>query len=179
LDHFKSINDNHGHSMGDTVLQKTAVALETAARDVDMVCRYGGEEFCVLLPHTDIDGAALAGERFRQKIAEIELPGFRVTASVGVSSISLAAPDLQAMLDQADKSLYAAKRNGRNQVVRWDEVPDDMEVDEAMISRTVPVESSPDNPLPFHAVSALISALGFRDAATASHSRRVADWPTA
>jgi diguanylate cyclase (GGDEF)-like protein/putative nucleotidyltransferase with HDIG domain len=175
LDHFKAVNDNHGHSMGDAVLQKAAAALEATARDVDVVCRYGGEEFCVLLPHTDIEGAALAGERFRRSIEAIELSDLSITASIGVSSFSLGATDPQSLLDQADKCLYVAKRNGRNQVVRWDEVPDDLEVDEAKISRTVPAESLQENPLPFHAVSALISALGYRDAGTASHSRRVAD----
>ena len=175
LDHFKSVNDNHGHSVGDAVLQKAAAALETTARDVDLVCRYGGEEFCVLLPHTDIEGAAQAAERFRQSITAIEMPDLSVTASIGVSSISLGATDAHTLLDQADKCLYMAKRNGRNQVVRWDEVPGDLEVDENKISRTVPTECVQENPLPFHAVSALISALGYRDAGTASHSRRVAD----
>jgi len=68
------------------------------------------------------------------------------------------------------------KRNGRNQVIRWDAVPDDIEIDESKISRTVEVEDEVvDQPIPFHAVTALVSALGYRDVSTAEHSRRVAD----
>lgn len=120
VDHFKSINDNHGHAMGDEVLKQVAQALLDTARDSDIVCRYGGEEFCVLLPHVDIEGGELAAERFRKAIAALEFDVLSVTASLGCSDRDQGAADAEGMLEQADKSLYHAKRNGRNQVCRFD-----------------------------------------------------------
>jgi diguanylate cyclase (GGDEF)-like protein/PAS domain S-box-containing protein/putative nucleotidyltransferase with HDIG domain len=177
IDHFKSVNDEHGHATGDVVLQKTAGILKTAARDCDLVCRYGGEEFAVVLPHTDIDEAYQAAERFRRTIESTEFEDLSITVSIGVSAIGLGAATPQIMLDQADKCLYVAKRNGRNQAIRWDEVPDDVEVDESQATRAdAVVETNDSVPVPYHAVTALISALAYRDQATAEHSRRVADY---
>jgi len=177
IDFFKSINDNHGHSMGDLVLQKVSQVLQTSVRDTDLVCRYGGEEFCLLMPHQCLDTAAKAAERIRQEIAAFDFSGLRCTTSVGVSSLELNPENMQDLIDQADKCLFVAKRNGRNQVVRWDEVPHDLEVDESQISRTQDEEESVcDRPaISFQTVSALVSALGSRDAASAEHCRRVAD----
>lgn len=202
VDHFKSINDKHGHSTGDMVLQKVALALRNTARTCDVVCRYGGEEFCILLPQIDIENAVAAAERYRQAIQGLQIPDLRVTASLGVSSIALGSSDPQGMIDQADKCLYVAKRNGRNQVIRWDAVPPDLVVDQSKISRDGP-EASGDKPasekeavvvgtelvpgaikkpeesemasIPFGVVSTLLAALAYRDSATAEHSRRVAD----
>jgi diguanylate cyclase (GGDEF)-like protein/putative nucleotidyltransferase with HDIG domain/PAS domain S-box-containing protein len=176
IDHFKSINDEFGHSVGDQVLQKVAAALRTTVRDGDLVCRYGGEEFCILLPHLDKDGARAAAERYRKAVATVRAHHRSITISLGVSAISLDAHTLQELLDQADKSLYIAKRSGRNRVVSWDEVPEDVEIDETKGSRTRPVEEPNfESSIPFHAVTALISALSYRDSATAEHSRRVGD----
>ena len=175
IDFFKSINDNHGHSMGDQVLRKVAETLRAVARDSDLVCRYGGEEFSVLLPMTTIDEATIAGERIRAAIEKLRFPEFTITTSVGVSTISEEVNEPQDLLDQADKCLYVAKRNGRNQVVRWDETPDDLVIDESQVSRTKSPESSQILSIPYHAVTALISALAYRDQRTAAHSRRVAD----
>lgn len=175
VDHFKSINDTHGHSMGDEVLREVGAALQKTARETDIVCRYGGEEFAVLMPNTCIDEAQIAAERLRIAISRLKFQVVAITASLGVSSRSQKAQDPQALLDQADKCLYVAKRGGRNRVVRWDQVPADLVVDEAKVSRgkaEVPQESAS---IPFHAVTALISALAYRDQATAEHSRRVAD----
>ena len=122
VDHFKSVNDTYGHAVGDDVLKGVSAALLEAARETDFVCRYGGEEFCVLLPHVDIDGVALAGERYRKAIEALEFPQLSVTASLGCSSIELGAESAEQMLEQADKSLYFAKRNGRNQVGRFDQI---------------------------------------------------------
>lgn len=178
IDFFKSINDNHGHSMGDEVLRGVGQVLRDTARIGDLVCRFGGEEFCVLLPHTDIGAAAQAGERFRQAIENREFPDLSITASIGVSGRSLGASDAQQMLDEADKCLYFAKRNGRNQVARFDQIPKDLEIDESAISRT-PDESqevfSGSESVPYRAVAALVSTLAYRHPTTASHSRRVAD----
>jgi diguanylate cyclase (GGDEF)-like protein/PAS domain S-box-containing protein len=173
IDHFKSINDAHGHATGDRVLQLVAEMLRTMVRKSDLVCRYGGEEFCVLLPHTGLDEAAQAAERFRQGIAARDCSGIAVTASLGVSAAGLGARQPRQLLDQADRALYAAKRVGRNRVVRWDEIVDRPEFAEAEVKPVAPPDAGA--PIPFHAVAALLSALGYRHADTAEHSRRVAD----
>lgn len=175
IDYFKSVNDNYGHSMGDEVLRKVAGTLMTSARDTDVVCRYGGEEFCILMPHTSLDMAYAAAERLRTTVGKLLFGELRVTASLGVSSLILGANTPQELLDQADKCLYVAKRNGRNRVVRWDEVPPDLEADEASIIRTAPRHEEGDSAIPYPAVASLLSALAYRDPNTAAHSTRVAE----
>src|SRR5690242_432750 len=103
VDHFKKINDRHGHSVGDQVLRHVAGLLKSLARDTDLVCRYGGEEFCILLPQINIDGAFQAAERFRKGIESSPCAGINITASVGCSAIECGARDPQALLDEADK----------------------------------------------------------------------------
>ena len=110
LDHFKSINDQHGHAVGDEVLKGVAETLKKTARRTDFVCRYGGEEFCVVLPQIDLAAAVNAAERFRQALASQPFGGIMVTASFGVSARSLGSKHPQELLEQADKSLIAAKR---------------------------------------------------------------------
>jgi len=176
IDHFKSVNDVHGHSAGDEVLRTVARVLNEVSRESDLVCRYGGEEFCVLLPHLDVHNACQAAERFREAIASAPTSHVSVTASLGVSAVSLGAGDPQKLLDQADQALYVAKRSGRNRVVSWVDVPEGTEIDPTQVSRTAVVpEGDTAVAIPFHAVTALSSALAYRDAATAEHSRRVAD----
>ena len=119
IDKFKSINDEHGHAMGDQVIQKTADALRSVLRGGDAVCRYGGEEFCILLIGATSDEAEQVAERAR---ATIGRDGF--TASFGLSSIESGAQDPGEMIDQADKALYMSKNTGRNRVTRWDLVAD-------------------------------------------------------
>ena len=120
IDYFKSVNDEHGHAMGDEVLKAAAASLVETARKSDHVCRYGGEEFCVLLPQVDLDQATVAAERFRAAIEQLDIQGLRVTASFGVSTLASDC-EIDSMIDAADKCLYVAKRNGRNQVVRCDD----------------------------------------------------------
>jgi diguanylate cyclase (GGDEF)-like protein/PAS domain S-box-containing protein len=175
VDHFKSVNDSWGHVAGDDVLRKVARCLRDAARENEIVCRYGGEEFAVLLPHADLDAASVAAERFRAEIEELQFPSFTVTASVGVSSLSGEPKDAQDLLSQADQCLYAAKRSGRNRVVRWDEFSSDIDTDESLDFRGQPRVDEHHTSIPFHAVTALVSALAYRDRVTAEHSRRVAD----
>jgi diguanylate cyclase (GGDEF)-like protein/putative nucleotidyltransferase with HDIG domain/PAS domain S-box-containing protein len=178
VDYFKKINDRYGHSTGDQVLQHVAAILRSLARESDMVCRYGGEEFCLLLPDADIIAASQAAERFRFTIETKSCGGVSVTASVGVSTLDLGAESPQALLDQADKCLYAAKRRGRNRVVRWDEVRDTPDTDgpqPVAAPAATPVSHHSSTPISFHAVTALMSALAHRDQGTADHSRRVAD----
>ncbi len=177
VDHFKSINDRHGHSVGDTMLQHVAQMIRSVVRDCDLVCRYGGEEFCVLLPETDIEGACRLAERCRQAIERNTCEGIAVTASLGVSSREFGADDPHRLLDQADEALYAAKHGGRNQFVRWDEAsekscsPSPQPHSPSAADHHV----APSAHIPFPAVSALTSALSFRDPETAEHCRRVAD----
>jgi diguanylate cyclase (GGDEF)-like protein/PAS domain S-box-containing protein len=120
IDHFKSINDNHGHAKGDEVLKRVAAAVMKTTAETDIVCRYGGEEFSVFMPDTSIDEAELRAERIRLAIKSMAIEDIRITASLGVSSNGQKAASPQDLLDQADKCLYVAKRHGRNQVVRYD-----------------------------------------------------------
>lgn len=175
IDHFKSINDKFGHSMGDEVLRRVAACLQETVRPQDIVCRYGGEEFSILLPDTDMDEAEQLAEKIRQAIQALQFPSLSVTSSLGISCTSQSAATPQDLLDQADKCLYVAKRNGRNQVIRWDRVPADLVIDPSKVSRTKEEEEQQSPAVPFHAVTALISALAYRDQTTAAHCRRVAD----
>ena len=132
----------------------------------------------MLLPNTNLEDGGRVAEKIRLAIAALEFEQLSITASIGVSALCQTPDSPQDLLEQADKCLYFAKRNGRNRVIRFDEVPTDLEVDESSISRTKEVEST-GNRIPFHAVTALISALAYRDQETASHCRRVADMSVA
>ena len=121
-DHFKIINDNHGHATGDRVLQELASHLRTSTRDVDVVGRYGGEEFAAILPNTTLAAATDLAERLRQGVREqITLTGLNnqasLTISIGVACLGPDTPTLEALLDKADIALYKAKRAGRNTVM--------------------------------------------------------------
>ncbi len=175
VDFFKSINDNWGHATGDDVLRQVAAAMQKTARLPDIVCRYGGEEFAVIMPHTNLADAALAAERLRLAVEELDLGDIAVTVSLGVSSLSGKPKDPSDLLSQADQCLYAAKRAGRNQVICWGDIPKDFVDDESPKERMKECEDMQPTSIPYHAVAALISALAYRDHTTAGHSRRVAD----
>ena len=127
IDHFKSFNDRYGHSVGDQVIQVVAKILSTTIRPTDIMGRYGGEEFCILLPGQGPEGVAKAAERLRLAIAARASQAVRttgdnkITMSFGVSCFSLGATSPLELVDQADKALYAAKEAGRNQVAQWTE----------------------------------------------------------
>lgn len=121
IDFFKAVNDNHGHAVGDEVIKGIADVMRSCTRDTDLVGRYGGEEFCVVLPGLSIDKAALIAERIRETVESGPVGGINITASQGVSSIKYDAADPDEMINQADQALYAAKENGRNRVVSWGE----------------------------------------------------------
>ena len=115
VDHFKSHNDRFGHQAGDDILQKLAAGLVESSRDFDTVARYGGEEFALILPASDPEPAAIAGERLREMIAALDLP-HRITASVGVATYPANASHPDSLVRAADEALYESKRSGRNRV---------------------------------------------------------------
>lgn len=177
IDFFKAINDNHGHGMGDEVLRVISRALMDTVTSTNLVCRYGGEEFTILMPGLDLDEAELLAERCRLAIQAQKFAKLKVTASLGVSAICQGPEDPQGLLDQADKCLYVAKRNGRNRVIRWDNAAEQIAQlsKEEAPTREEEIQQRDASAIPFHAVAALTSALSHRDRETAIHSRRVAD----
>lgn len=116
VDHFKSINDTYGHSVGDDILRRVATVLTENCRPSDIVCRYGGEEFTILLPATDVQEAAEVAERLRVKIEQLhftcgEVPR-PVTCSFGIAKLGVRVPP--SIFELADEALYCAKTSGRN-----------------------------------------------------------------
>ncbi|MCA0312557.1 MAG: diguanylate cyclase [Candidatus Melainabacteria bacterium] len=126
VDHFKSINDNYGHPVGDTVLKAVAKLIKSNCRDVDIPIRYGGEEFMLVLPEVSREGAHVVAERIRrslsQEVIHHESFSLSVTASLGISTFPDDAIEQHVLLDMADKALYMSKRMGRNQVRTADEL---------------------------------------------------------
>ena len=123
VDHFKSINDTHGHDMGDEALQQVAHCCRSSLRESDFLGRYGGEEFLVILPETFREDAFVLAERLREKLAHCPIRHLgvvlSVTLSVGLSCLYLERPDtLDALLKRADVALYQAKARGRNRTVQ-------------------------------------------------------------
>jgi len=123
IDYFKPYNDNYGHQAGDDCLIQVARSLEgVIVRPADTVARYGGEEFTAILPDTILEGAVTVAEKLRSAIESLNLPhehsksSSHITISLGVAE-STDLPDLQALINQADKCLYQAKKNGRNCVI--------------------------------------------------------------
>jgi diguanylate cyclase (GGDEF)-like protein len=126
LDHFKAVNDNHGHAAGDEVLRQSAARLGRVVRSSDLVARYGGEEFVVVAPDCDLRAAVKLAERFRTAIAELGIvehgEPIPVTTSVGVAATSdLARTAPAELLKQADEALYRAKDSGRDATWFWDQ----------------------------------------------------------
>ena len=125
IDHFKSINDTHGHDVGDKVIQIFADRITNAVRGIDLACRYGGEEFLIAMPDTDVHFARIVAERLRQDIATEKIPlnGGRdlieATVSIGIASTEEGLEDdsAQKLIKRADEALYDAKQSGRNKVV--------------------------------------------------------------
>jgi diguanylate cyclase (GGDEF)-like protein len=128
VDHFKLVNDQYGHQMGDQVLQTVAAGCRKFLRAGDVLGRYGGEEFVILLPDTTLDQAAQVAERLRQNLAMMKIASvdesITVTISLGIATLDAvdSEPGLDTLLSHADQALYTAKQSGRNQVARWQEV---------------------------------------------------------
>jgi len=122
IDFFKAINDTHGHDAGDDVLREFALRIRKSIRNIDLACRYGGEEFVIVMPETDMGVATMVAERLRRAVAGESFPvqqGMKllnVTLSIGLATLSDAGGDAAAILKRADQALYRAKRDGRNRV---------------------------------------------------------------
>ncbi|MBX5228645.1 sensor domain-containing diguanylate cyclase [Rhizobium sp. NLR9b] len=121
IDHFKQVNDGHGHATGDAVLKAVASICRSTLRAGDLFGRIGGEEFAVVLPHVDREGAAAVAEKLRAAIASQVIFGhhgsLNVTASLGTSALSIVSKDIETLLAQADAAMYQAKQSGRNRCV--------------------------------------------------------------
>ncbi|MGO2012970.1 MAG: GGDEF domain-containing protein [Pseudoalteromonas sp.] len=123
IDHFKSVNDQAGHSIGDKVLIAIATTLKVNVRKTDSVCRLGGEEFSAILPNTGQQGAQLVAEKIRAAVELTKTPGYtdiygQVTTSIGFAKVQ-PGESIDAVLSHADKGLYLAKESGRNKVVQY------------------------------------------------------------
>ncbi|MBI5438989.1 MAG: diguanylate cyclase [Nitrosomonadales bacterium] len=118
IDHFKLVNDAHGHDVGDQALVAVAAVLKNGVRSMDILARWGGEEFLVLLPETDLAGATLIAERIRQQVSQIKLPKIQegLTISIGMCEAK-PGMELKISISLADQALYQAKASGRNRVV--------------------------------------------------------------
>jgi len=123
IDYFKAINDGYGHDAGDDVLREFSLRIRKAIRNIDLACRYGGEEFVIVMPETDMAVATMVAERMRRRIAsepftvEQGKRSIEVTISIGISALSDPSDTAATILKRADQALYRAKRDGRNRVV--------------------------------------------------------------
>jgi len=123
IDYFKAINDNYGHDAGDDVLREFAIRVRKSIRGIDLACRYGGEEFVIVMPETDMAVATTVAERLRRRIATEPFPieqgnrSIEVTISIGLAAIESEDDNAAGILKRADQALYRAKRDGRNRVV--------------------------------------------------------------
>lgn len=117
LDNFKSVNDEHGHTVGDTLLRVVAHTIRANVRSIDLAARLGGDEFAVMLPHTAIQAARLVGTKLRREISHVMKHNqWPVTASIGIVTYENLSVSIQEMVESADAVMYSAKRNGKNRV---------------------------------------------------------------
>lgn len=150
IDHFKAVNDTYGHGVGDKIIVFVAQCLSHHSRSLDLVARFGGEEFCVVMPNTALAEAQAIAEDIRQSIEsgkEDSWPdALAVCASLGVSSSqSSTAADAESLIEQADQALYYAKEHGRNQVVCWS--PEKMEATEPKVRSTQATQQAKPRPV--------------------------------
>lgn len=162
IDHFKSINDRYGHAAGDKVIAYTAELVSALCGDDDLVCRYGGEEFCVVLPGSPLDASATFAEKIRAQVYDGSRARFTssmsVSISVGVADLRDTDGTAKDLVNQADMALYSAKEGGRNRVICWNLVEmDPMETASVPQSSVQAVRSGRDSGEP--AATALVESL--------------------
>lgn len=123
VDHFKDFNDQYGHLTGDRILKRIGQIIKESIREIDIAGRYGGEEFSVVLPETDLQGAFMAAERIRLAAQEADIQAYdhtvKITVSVGVATFPEGGDSLDGIIDNADWALYRAKSMGRNRTVTF------------------------------------------------------------
>lgn len=119
LDDFKKLNDTYGHTVGDIVLKEFANLIKNSLRDIDIAARFGGEEFVIMLPNTEREGAYATAKRLQEKIANTSLAGHKITASIGIASYykGLTAKSL---IERADKAMYRVKKTQKGSIIFWD-----------------------------------------------------------
>jgi diguanylate cyclase len=127
VDHFKAHNDDFGHPAGDEALKAVAARLRDSARTHEVVTRYGGEEFAMLLPGAQESEARQAAERLRRCVSDWKWPLRRVTVSVGIATAIGRTVDSETFVRQADRALYESKRRGRNRCTHYCDLADDLE----------------------------------------------------
>ncbi|MDX9746522.1 MAG: diguanylate cyclase [Syntrophales bacterium] len=136
LDHFKAVNDIHGHPFGDHILQAVTVLIGTLIRNSDILARYGGEEFCCILPETNLDQARVIAERCRRTVEEsmFRFQGIdaRITISLGITQMVDGMDTPEKLIDRADQALYTAKRGGRNRVAPSGTLEEKQDTDDKM-----------------------------------------------
>ncbi|AEG16988.1 diguanylate cyclase and metal dependent phosphohydrolase [Desulfofundulus kuznetsovii DSM 6115] len=173
VDNFKSYNDQFGHPAGDELLRQLARLLEKNVRQVDIVGRYGGDEFAVILPGADQAVAVEVGERLRRAIADYPfpyrelMPGGRITVSVGVSCFPGDASSAAELIRQADEAMYNAKRNAKNRVEVWFSAFKELELD------------WPGERDVLYSIGGLLAMVNNKDRYTYGHSEKVAHYATA
>lgn len=172
VDHFKSINDTHGHTVGDKVLKSIGHNVKQTVGERGSVCRYGGEEFIVLVPDLEIEKAVDIAHEIHRNIESNPIEGISVTASLGFSNRIFKAMDSQHLIDQADQCLYAAKHLGRNRVVCFDQCPEEITSETETHAKLNHDKIQTD--IQYSAAMGLLSSLSFRCHKTANHSVRVA-----
>lgn len=121
IDYFKMINDTYGHLGGDEVLKNTGKLIQNVFRSTDIAGRFGGEEFCIILPSTKKDDALLAGEKFRKSVensvTQFNEKKIRFTCSIGITEYMETDSNFSVLIERADTALYSAKREGRNRII--------------------------------------------------------------
>jgi len=176
VDHFKKLNDQHGHAAGDAVLIDLVKTVQMLIGNHATLARYGGEEFCVTMDSATVDEGVAMAERIRVGIQEHLANPYKVTASIGVSSSLFGAPNLQAQIEQSDRGLYAAKHGGRNAVCCWS-LQMELDAVEAERKKATAIASIgiEEHPISYHSVVTLNAAMSHRVPEIAAHSHRVAE----
>ena len=147
IDYFKNVNDTFGHLAGDEVLKKITKIVEKQIREVDIFARYGGDEFVLVLPWTDLQGATTLANRLLQVVSDFEIKiidveqNIRVTLSIGIATYpeDVAPDDITGILQKADKAMYNAKKTGRNRIKRCFDLLHEMELEEKEVSFETPM----------------------------------------